>query len=383
VSGDALAVWRALMSPANAALLDAAAAVDASDVAQVARLRKRWSQELVRAALDLSAARRKAAAKFPAMADRMVADAAGVEQASSMAVATHKAQRFAEQSRVLDLCCGIGGDALALRHAATQVIGIDRDPLRAWMTRQNSAVETVAADVADVDVRGACFHIDPARRSDGGRLWRLDDYQPGPDVLQRLWRESDGGGAKLGPGVDLSHPALPGDAEVELISDAGVLVQAVVWSGRLSRGGRTATRLPGGETVSGEAGDVPTASDAGAFVLEVDPALQRAELVHEVAGPWRAERLHPRMDLLTAPQRVDSAWVTCFEVVEQMPWRADRVRDWLRTHNSGVVEVKTRGKAVNPDVVQPALRGDGDQTYTVFLLRLGERVVALITRRCR
>ncbi|MGB6164688.1 MAG: hypothetical protein WBF75_19385, partial [Pseudonocardiaceae bacterium] len=37
-----------------------------------------------------------------------------VEQASSEVIAEHRARRFAGAVRVADLCCGIGGDLLAL-----------------------------------------------------------------------------------------------------------------------------------------------------------------------------------------------------------------------------------------------------------------------------
>ena len=52
-----------------------------------------------------------------------------------------------------------------------------------------------------------------------------------------------------------------------------------------------------------------------------------------------------------------------------------------RCRDAGMVEVKTRGKAVDPDRVQSDLRGDGDTTYTVFILRFDRQVRALVTRR--
>lgn len=64
-----------------------------------------------------------------------------------------------------------------------------------------------------------------------------------------------------------------------------------------------------------------------------------------------------------------------------MPWIEKRVRAWLREHRAGVVEVKTRGRAVDPDALQNRLRGGGDEPYVVFVLRLGRAIEAIIARR--
>ena len=76
-----------------------------------ARLRKVYPNELVRAALSLHELRHKAKGKF-SRAAAMWFDRKGLEQSTSEAIARHKAQRF--EGPVWDLCCGIGGDAIAL-----------------------------------------------------------------------------------------------------------------------------------------------------------------------------------------------------------------------------------------------------------------------------
>ena len=100
----------------------------------------------------------------------------------------------------------------------------------------------------------------------------------------------------------------------------------------------------------------------------------------EVIGePWAC--VHPKSGLLTAANLVTSPWLTPFELIEQMPWRAPRVKQWLSDHDAGLVEIKTRGKAVDPDQVQRQLRGKGSTSFTVFIIRFDRKVNALITRR--
>lgn len=382
--------WLRLVTD-HAPLIDAAAATDPTDVAAVARLRRDHDAELVRAALDLATARRKAQGKFPGRWRTLIADAEGVEQASSAAAAAHKAARFAETlgrgAAVLDFCSGIGGDATALREAGLRVLAVDRDPVRAWMTRRNAGCPAACADVGRLDIRGgacAALHIDPARRNARGRVFRLADYAPGPDVLGGLLADCPNAAIKLAPGVDADELAAAGLAgELEFVSESGRLVQALLWTGGLARHERAATLVQpdaAAETIAGRPGDPPL-GPLGRCLFTVDPAAERARLMHLLCDRLGIHAPHPRLGLLTADRAIDSPWLTPFRLIEQMPWRLNKVKAWLDAHDAGVVEVKTRGKAVDPDRVQLQLRGRGSTPYAVFVLRWDERMVALITER--
>ncbi len=93
--------------------------------------------------------------------------------------------------------------------------------------------------------------------------------------------------------------------------------------------------------------------------------------------------IHPQLGLLTSdrPEACDSPWLTPFELAVQMPWRAKKVRRWLAGQDAGVVEVKTRGGAVDPEKARRELRGKGQTPFTVFVLRRGRKLVAYVTRR--
>ena len=371
---DSVDTWKRLLGIPE--LLEAAERCDSGDVAAVARLRRAWPADLVAAALELAGARRKAATKFPGRT--IVADVAGVEQATSALVADYKARRIARSAdarRITDLCCGIGGDAMGLAAAGFDVEAVDRDPLRVWMTHRNAECRAKSADVTTFPVAGL-FHFDPDRRARGRRMWRLEDYEPGPDFLRGLLRRCPDGAVKLGPGVDVDALDLPGRGEIEFISEHGRLVQAVLWTGTLAHDPRSATLLPGGRTLRGQPTQ-PDLAPAGAFIYAVNPALERAGLLGLLGLP----AIHPRLGLLTSDARVSDPWLTTFELVEEMPWRLPKVKRWLADHGAGIVEVKTRGKAVDPDRVQRQLRGPGERSFTVFVLRRDRRTTALITRR--
>ncbi len=374
--------WRWLLTPAAEALVRRAAACESFDPAAIASLRRDATEAQARAAIELVLARRKAAAKF-AHADRMLVDVEGVEQASSDAVARHKAARFAERGmeRACDLCCGIGGDAMALaRH--THLWTFDADPVRALMSSHNVGIaggdcRAVAVDVTTQRWAGRAVHVDPSRRSADRRTHRYADLRPGPAFIAQLLDQCSDAAVKLSPAVDIE--SLP-PGELEIIGESGGLVQAVLWTGRLARAARSATRLPAGHTISGTPMDPPV-GPLGRYLLTVDAAVERAGLMGNLAESLGLAAPHPRLGVLSADAPVDHPMLTPFELIETMPWRAKRVRQWLTAHDGGIAEIKTRGKAVDPDRVQRRLRGEGATTHTVFIFRLNRKLEAWITRR--
>ncbi len=281
----------------------------------------------------------------------------------------------------MDLCCGIGGDTMSLAAmvsggagGAGGVMGIDSDPLRAWMTAKNAGCATTTADVTAMPLRDRVFHLDPSRRDAHGRRHHYHDYLPGPDFIDDLLTRCPTGAVKLGPGVD-THD-LP-DGEIEFISQNGTLVQAVMWCGELRRDhARTATLLPEDVSLHGEP-DEPPIGEAQRYLFTVNPAAERAELLAQLG----LHAIHPRLGILTADTAQSSPWLTAFELIQDTPWRPRKVKHWLDAQGAGIVEVKTRGGAVNTDQVQQQLRGDGDQRFTVFVLRFDRQLRALIARR--
>lgn len=85
-----------------------------------------------------------------------------------------------------DLCCGIGGDAIALARAGIEVLAVDRDPLTAEVARANAEalgltalIEVRCADVTDIDTSPCdAVFVDPARRGGRGRIFDPEAYSP-------------------------------------------------------------------------------------------------------------------------------------------------------------------------------------------------------------
>ena len=383
-----LEIWQRMRDPDLVPLLTEVAELASGGIgpAQLERLQRDYGRDVVAVALELCAARHKAAGKF-SMAASLVCDVVGVEQASGDLVACHKAARFEGAREVFDLCCGIGGDTMALAAACSSVRAVDVSEVRAWMAGTNGGVEAMVRDVKGLDCEGIHVHVDPARRqADGRRLWRYSELDPGPAVLDPILTAAPGAALKLGPGVDLAELPDMSSRELEIVGGSGRLLQAVLWCGDLARrrGEHTATRLAGGSAPGGRSyssrpsANIPVAEGPGRFVLVPDPALERSRLVGPRIAGTPARELAAGLGILTSDVRMEDAWFEEHEILAVIPWRPRKIRDWLRANDGGSVTVRSRGGAVDTDQAQVEFRGDGATAYTLFGLRLGQRIVCLM-----
>ncbi len=335
-------------------------------------------------------------------------DVHGGEQATPWPIAHHKAQRIVDRlgsgTPVIDACCGVGADAREFVIAGLDVRVVDLDPVRVWMCRHNTDCPTQVADAAELDTSGFTLHIDPARRTEsrsGGRarIRSLNDLLPPIDTIAALAAAARGALVKLGPGVNPDElPALHAPTSLEYISLDGQLSQAVWWIGPLADDPPVRATLVNSAraavfTLAGDpaADEQPSESPLGAHVFAVDPAIERAGLLPTLAHQTGLAIVHPALGLLTDDPHelggggvrgwLEHAALTPFIVRHEMPWRRERVAQWLADHDAGLVEVKTRAKACDPDVEQRELRAPGHTPYCVFVLRFGDAIRAIITER--
>lgn len=363
----------------------AVALAEALDLSPAARLR---AAEAVRAAsgpelgplaLEQALLRQRSRAKHPRGQDLWWTGPA-LEQASSYPVATHRARRFA--GPVLDLCCSVGGDLLALPDGST---GVDLDEARLLLARANAEVlgrrvRLVRADVTALPLPPyADVFVDPARRAGGRRVFDPRAYAP-PLELVLSWRDRVRSlGAKVAPGID--YGVLPAGVEVELVSLRGEVKEAVLWAGAARTGhGRTATLLPAGDVLVDDPVAAPVVRPPGPWLLEPDGAVVRAHLVEQVVAQVGGWLVDATIAYVCAESRVPTPYGKWFEVLEVLPFGLKPLRARLRAHDAGSLVVKKRGTAVEPEVLRSQLKLTGSREVTVVLTRAAGRQVAMIVR---
>lgn len=349
------------------------------------RLRRQFPDEIVRAALSLAELRRKAAAKF-SRASEMWFDRVGLEQATSEAVARHKARRFAGE--VLDCCAGMGGDSIALAERC-RVVAVDVNPANCLRVKWNAEVYGVAenlqplcADVETMTARSRLLHIDPDRRAGSkGKTVRLEDCVPGLEQLQQMTRSFSGGAIKLSPAGNFGGK-FPG-AETELISLDGECKEATIWFGALAGDVEwRATVLPSGATLAGD--PLESLAEIGplrSYLYDPDPAVVRAGLIDMLAEQASLQRLDDAEEYLTSDRLVHSPFVRAFEVLAELPNNDREFRSYFRKSDFGQVEIKCRHIPISADAVRKKLPLPGDRPGVLIFARIAGKARAVVCRR--
>jgi SAM-dependent methyltransferase len=388
---------RELLTPEGVALLDSLPAyTSATDVLKmVASLRKDGnSPSLVATVLTQAKLRGKATAKFGDFAQRMLFTEAGLEQATRLPVAALHAGRFvrAGLTSVADLGCGIGADALAFAGAGLQVHAVDADEVTAAITTYNLAPFPEATvshgtaeetDLSDVD----SVYLDPARRTSGhtntSRLASSEDYSPSLDFAFSLAGKLPTG-IKLGPGFD--RDLIPDSCEAQWISVNGDVVEVGLWFGSLKRDGITRAALIMNAEGMHELTAAADSADAEVgelekFLYEPDGAVIRARLIGDLARSMGAHMLDEHIAYMSSDIEIHSPFADTFEVVQEYALDVKVLAKELKARGIGTLEIKKRGVDIDPAEFRKRLSLSGKNSATLFLTRLGERRVAILTQR--
>lgn len=333
--------------------------------------------------------RRRARSKLRDADGLLLTDDAG-QQATASVVAAHRAAEVAGRfpgSVVHDLTCSIGAELRELGRVSgiRGVIGSDIDRVRLAMARANVPDATLLiADALTPTSTADVLLADPARRSDAGRTFRLDQLTP---PLFELLTTYPGRLmiVKCAPGLD--HQMLRNrfgfDGEVQVTSLDGGVREACLWSGPGVEPGRRATvlrtRLDGTvaevEITDREDDDVP-AGEVGEWIVDPDGAIVRAGLVRHYAHRFGLWQLDPQIAYLTGTSVPEGA--RGFRVIEQTGVTEKSLRKALAALDCGPLEILVRGLDVDPDRLRKKLKPRGSRSLSVVLTRIGRKGVAFI-----
>jgi hypothetical protein len=326
----------------------------------------------------------------------------GLEQSTDQWIAAYKANRFFESSgtggELADLCCGIGGDLLAMA-ARGPASGVERDPVTAifaeanlavWSSvhgrTNNSRVET--ADAAGFDLRSfAGWHIDPDRRPEGRRTTRVTFHDPPAEVIEELLATAPNAAIKLAPAAEVPDN-WSSRAELEWISRRRECRQLVAWFGGLAKtaGRHRATMLDADghvkRTVCGEPNlEVRIASQIGRYVFEPDPAVLAAKLEGSLAAEHQLSAAAAGVAYFTGDQPLADSALAGFEVLELLPLRLKVLKGWLVERGIGRIEIKKRGIDIDPNQLRRQLNLPGDHAAVLLITRTAGRAIVIAARR--
>lgn len=398
-----------LTSPRGETLLTRLADADLSDsgmLALITTLRKDYEIRETSAALELARLRQKGVSKFGANAERMFFTADALEQASHPAArawrvreiqgswdsgSTDASERrpYADPVKILDVCCGIGADALAFAASGMSVTGIDLDAVRIAMAKLNAAALNLDAkfeladaqelDVNLIDLNDALF-FDPARRGGEKRIHHVERYEPPLSTIRKWGHRTIR--VKLSPGVKLDQLTdyLESGARLDFISADGELKEAVLRIEPIPLTAHRAVMWIDGKfhvVTTDESVRAPLAGPQN-WLVEPDPAIIRAGSVEQVAMETGGRLIDSEIAYFTTHERPALPYLRAWKIREWIPFNLKKLRQILRDHNVGTVTVKKRGTAVTPEALIPQLKLKGDESCTIILTRLRDQQIVLI-----
>ncbi|NWF67657.1 MAG: methyltransferase domain-containing protein [Chloroflexi bacterium] len=357
-------------------------------------LRKELNMTQAAAALETALLRKKAVEKFGAAAQQMFFTREALEQASSQLVRGYRAKRYFTEIKtgsgtILDVCCGIGSDALAFAELSEghHVIGLDWDLVRVRMAALNAAacgltnVEFSAADVTRGIPAADLLFFDPARRTDEGkRIFDVEGYEPPLSLIQQ-WTHIGRMIVKLAPGVDVSQLKPYGGA-VEFISVSGELKEAVLWRGFGWQGSQaTVIRHDSALHLGTESQAAAPVGPPQRWLCEPDPAVLRAGLVQALAARFGGTLLDDTIAYFTTAERPQGEWaglLRAWQILDWIPFNLKKLISYLRAEGVGHITIKKRGVPMTPDELLPRIKLEGEHTRTLVLTRHGGDSIVLI-----
>jgi hypothetical protein len=334
------------------ALSAAMANDDPESLRAAARMRSRYGADLAAAALTQAALRRQAKLKFGEAALEMFFTRAGLEQAA---------------------------------RAGLEVVAVEVDHATAAVAGANLAgrAEVIAADASEVAGRlmtpGVGVFCDPSRRTDRGRVWRVEDFTPAWSFVSDLLNGTHVAGVKLGPA--LPHSLIPDVVEAEWITHRGETVEAALWAGPGTRPGqRAALVMPNARLIAAAAPSLPV-RELGRYLYEPAGAVIRAGAITELGAQLDAGVLHSQIAYLTSDRLHSTPFATAFEVCDRLPYHLKALRQWVREAQIGVLEIKKRGIDIDPAELRRRLRLTGPNSATIVISSTPSGALVAIVER--
>ncbi len=363
------------------------------------RLRKSISPTRAAIVIEQVLLRLRAEAKF-ARANELFFTRKSLEQATSQRIARYKASRFAELSSVADICCGIGGDLIALAardkrdSIVNETVGIERDELTAMfaaknievLEHENAAVKQMAFEDFSLDRFGG-IHIDPDRRVKN-RTVRGDFFQPALTEIRQRVGQQQNLAIKVAPATP-PHRSTPDDAETQWIGDNRECKEQVIWSGPLTvnPGFRTATYVNSKHEAFHFTASVeeleqsrPNPSEhLGTNIYEPHPTVLAAGLVTPLARRLGLRPVDAHVDYLTGVPSERCKLIRKFRIDVELKLNLKLLSKELRQRKIGQIVVKKRGvdQAIFENI--RALKIAGENKATIIATRHNGRRLALIT----
>jgi hypothetical protein len=265
-----------------------------------------------------------------------------------------------------------------------------RANLRAHRLDGDVCVAELPASLGDLS--RVALHIDPDRRSGEDRSTRTthgEAFSPSLAESMELGERARAAIIKLAPATELEAETLSGDWRRSWLGSSRACPQQLLVRGetllQIAQGQVAAVLCrPGGPAVvySGIATThCDTVDEPREFIYEPHPPLYAAHLAATWASEHSAMALSHARGYFTGDQPLTSPWAQTFRVLDFLAWDDRRVRKWLRGHEAGTLEVKSRLVTIDAAELQRRYSRPDGRPLVCLLTRLGKGTRAIMAER--
>lgn len=321
-----------------------------------------------------------------------------LQQATPWQVAAQKASWLADWP-VMDLCCGIGGDAMQLA-ARGRVTAADLDPLLISFAEANvrkvascESSEFVCRDVTELELPPDCaIHVDPDRRRDGARASDPDRYHPDWTQLERMIASTNAAVVKLAPAARIRPTREPSHrCWISLggrVREQSLICGDAVRHGGFQPGSVSAMKVRGDGSCARFAPrvdrgvSVPEQARPVEYLIDPDASVRAAGLTEAFAAHFGLHTIGGPSGFLTgAVARLEE--LSELAIVGRVLWSGSaddrKLRRELRRRDAAATVIKVRGTHHDPAQLIRRYRKCGQQPVTLWLGRSPQRWYAAIT----
>ena len=340
------------------------------------------------AAVELSVARKKGITKF-SRAGEMFFTRETLEQSTGEGIASHCAERFSGIDRTLDACCGIGGDSIALGKVVNSLTCMDISPVHLAFCKENLRIRGIEAEMVEADITEMkdslsgyiAVFMDPSRRIDSKRSFDPSKMSPPLSEVIDILGKVPCGAAKLPTSINSYDISIP--HELEWISNADGLKEAVMWTGGFARCRTSVTLLH--ENVSLNdimlSGGEPEINKAGGYLYEPDPALIRSGLLGRKAVSAGLWLINDKIAYMSSDKYVQDPFFTAYRILKCLDFNLKVIERELRDMDAGILTVKKRGFPMLPEEIAGKIKLDGKKAVTIVATKeLGKSKVFIVER---
>jgi len=318
-------------------------------------------------------------------AGEMYFTADGLEQASGESISRYIADRFKEvikEGSVTDLTCGLGGNSIFLGKYF-RVKAVDLDEVHLNCARLNSDLYGTSKNIEFIHGRAEdnikkcqAFIIDPQRIRDGKTKTRsLLNSQPNiVEMLPAMLAITENICIKISPAFDYNEiKILPGDPEIEIISEDNVNKGAFLWFGKFKEAKRKATIIGGEVPISFDDKivwkNLGNAESLSKYLYIPNKAIIKANLTEQVAAYFNLLKISDKNELMTSDIRESfpDKIFRSFEVLDYSIFSMKKTKELIKRNHLDRCNIVARHFGTNPEELRKTLRlKEGGQHTLIF-----------------